>query len=422
MRQLQLLSVLLAACSTDAPEADGRRAGSTSPTGPTTATFEAVPLTTAPPRELALCTSGSGATTVVWADDATVWAARADGLGAFAAPQTLATDLLAPSGLTLACEGPVAVAGWLSGHASALESPQPYASTTLDGLAWRPTPVALGLDDDATLAQGVTVAMAGSVAWAAWADSRNGSFDVFVSDSIDGGLSWSSGVRVDEGAPGATYDAEPAVAATASGAVVAWVTVEGSTSSLRTSAAPFTDVAAPAPGIGDIYAPTLCADGDAVHLVWHGDGGAMATFSADGGQTWLPQPLVLDRAGRFPACAAEGDQASLVWVGAEGLEAAHLERGVLLDRAPARPGPVVDGVVARSDGIEALAWSTLEASGASRVVWAEGLQGIAQGIDDGEGLPHSPRVGVGAGAAVLAWIDESEGDGRGLWVRSQPLP
>ncbi|MEM7203481.1 MAG: sialidase family protein [Planctomycetota bacterium] len=125
---------------------------------------------------------------------------------------------------------------------------------------------------------GLQVAAEGLDVWVVWADDTNGGNDIFLNHSFDGGNSWlPAPVRLD------TDD----------------------------------------PGVGDSRQPRLAAVGDSVYVVWQDDRNGQPDIyfnrSLDGGSTWLPVDLRLDRdpageaASTNPQIAAESSAVYVVW-------------------------------------------------------------------------------------------------------------
>ena len=163
-------------------------------------------------------------------------------------------------------------------------------------------------------AQGASVAVA-------WADSRNGAYDIFVNVSTDAAATWFvSPVRVDGGEAGEAWSADPQLAISSDGRVaVAWEDGRDAVADVYLSISPdygqsFSeplqlDVDISAMG-GESMQPTLAMDGENLAVSWHeGDGqgwGIAVTQSDDGGETWSDTELISD-------VAYEAFEAALAW-------------------------------------------------------------------------------------------------------------
>jgi hypothetical protein len=173
----------------------------------------------------------------------------------------------------------------------------------------------------------------GSEVYLAYVDSRNGSPDLFVRASLDGGVTWSPSVRVDDAAPG--YQAmHPAIAVDATGAVhVVWEDDRTPASPFQVYHARSTDKGASwsanlpvsaTPAGSLVYAPSLAAAGNGeLHAVWRqfqgGPDSIVSGNSADGGQTWSRSPIVTGAGGESltvpdVAAAPAGGRVHATWV------------------------------------------------------------------------------------------------------------
>ncbi|HEB51639.1 MAG TPA: hypothetical protein ENI87_00115 [bacterium] len=102
-----------------------------------------------------------------------------------------------------------------------------YANRSLDGgLTWLANDVLVSAGAPAGAVDAVQpgIAGVGDVFCAVWADSRNGSRDIYFNRSVDGGTTWMPGaVRLDTGdAPGATSSVGPSLAFSGNHVHVVW--------------------------------------------------------------------------------------------------------------------------------------------------------------------------------------------------------
>ena len=184
--------------------------------------------------------------------------------------------------------------------------------------------------DDAYSAMSPEIAAAGATVVVAWADARNGAYDIFVNVSPDSGASWFvEPVRVDGGEAGEAWSAEPKIAMSETGrVVVVWQDGRNDVADIyaATSAVygqSFDDAVRldeGLPGGGESFAPVLELNGDRLAVAWH-DGGVETGWSVavaestDGGESWSDATTVSEEGTDAfePAMAWDEDTLHLAW-------------------------------------------------------------------------------------------------------------
>ena len=273
-----------------------------------------------------LCADGSKLH-VVWQDlregESAVWYNRSDDGGEswFDSDVRLDDGVAAAESPEIACAEDRVYVVWLDGgrdEESATNGVQVRASTdggqSFESSFW--------LDGEADEAYGAlrpVIAAHGSSVAVAWADSRNGAYDIFVNVSTDSAATWFvSPLRVDGGDPGEAWSAAPQIAVSDAGVVVvAWEDGREAVADvyLAMSADYGQSFADPVQldasfAGGESMQPTLSMDGAAVAVAWHeGDGAGwsvVVTQSMDGGETWSDAELVSDS-------EYEAFEAALAW-------------------------------------------------------------------------------------------------------------
>ena len=205
-----------------------------------------------------------------------------------------------------------------------------YFNRSVDrGVSWLPQDVRLDTDaPGAGNSQTPQICCDGSRVYVVWADDRNGFSDIYGNRSLDGGDTWlSADVRLDRGLPGTADSREPAIACDGASVVVAWadrrngswdVYANRSSDGGATWAA--SDVRVDAdPGSAQSTEPQVVRGSGVVAVAWrddrHGGLSLLAARSLNGGASWTSEARV-DRGpqavGAFRIRAA-GDAVLAVW-------------------------------------------------------------------------------------------------------------
>ncbi|MDF1699987.1 MAG: sialidase family protein [Planctomycetota bacterium] len=152
--------------------------------------------------------------------------------------------------------------------------------------------------------------------YVAWYDRRNGDLDVYFNRSLDGGATWlAQDIRLDSGLAGSAGSLLPRICCTGSNVYVVWYDERSGNPDIyfnRSLDRGLTwlpqDVRLDSgtAGAASSREPSICCDGARVYVAWHDDRGGSwdiyANRSLDGGLTWLPSDLRIDRdAGNFDA-------------------------------------------------------------------------------------------------------------------------
>lgn len=141
----------------------------------------------------------------------------------------------------------------------------------------------------------------------AWRDERGGGSDVYANRSRDGGLTWlAADVRLNTAGPGGLAGA-PRLACAGRNVYAVWSDLRSGLADIRlnrsadggdTWLADDLRLDGGLAGEHDSLEPDLCAEGDAVHVVWsdarHGAPDVYFQRSLDAGATWLATDLRLD--------------------------------------------------------------------------------------------------------------------------------
>lgn len=205
------------------------------------------------------------------------------------------------------------------------------------GASWLAADVQLDVGLPAANSITPEIAVAGNFVHVVWQDLRSSPNrgDIYYNRSTDGGVSWLLGdLRLDTGsAPGAADSHTPVVYAAGSTVCVVWAdtrngsadiygnrSLDGGATWLPTAVRiDAGDVA----GSSISLAPRVAGDGNTVHVVWEdargGNRDVYYNRSGDGGATWLPAAVRLDHApapafATDPRLACEGTQLNVVWV------------------------------------------------------------------------------------------------------------
>ncbi len=173
------------------------------------------------------------------------------------------------------------------------------ANRSLDGgTTWLADDVRVDREPGATRAELPRLCCHGNVVYAAWVDERRGGRDVYANRSLDGGALWGADdTRLNTLGLQASA---PAIACTATRVYVAWhdarsglrdihcnVSADEGATWLASDVRLDSDIA----GAAQSLAPALCAEDDAVYVVWrdqrNGDDDVYFNRSLDGGSSWL---------------------------------------------------------------------------------------------------------------------------------------
>jgi hypothetical protein len=187
-------------------------------------------------------------------------------------------------------------------------------------------------DDAGTATQGTpSIAVDNAdIIYVAWTENRNGNYDIYFTNSTDGGITFSANKKVNDDA-GTTGQYSPSIAAYNTGNVyVAWldnrdgnedIYFANSTNAGNTFSA--NKKINDDPGSADQYHPSLSADNAGnVHVVWtderNGNLDIYYANSTDGGNTFSTNKKVNDDAGtadqRFPSVATDDEgNAYIAW-------------------------------------------------------------------------------------------------------------
>lgn len=170
--------------------------------------------------------------------------------------------------------------------------------------------------------------------------------------SADAGETWSAPTPVTS--PDAVLDGEFDAVRLSAGLGVAWEDARDGASALY-----FGRPGQPEVRVASGERPEACADGDHVTIVWTEGADVRASTSADGGASWLPDPLVLG-SGRFPRCAAAGSTAHVVWTDGPDVRYRAVVGGALPDEALTLDhgdGDALSPAIARDGDAVAVLWT-----------------------------------------------------------------
>jgi hypothetical protein len=172
----------------------------------------------------------------------------------------------------------------------------------------------------------------GNNIYAAWYDGRNGNQDIYFNRSIDGGRSWlAQDIRLDSGSAGAAGSLLPEICCSANQVYVTWYDERNGEPDIyfnRSLDSGLTwlpaDIRIDSGPVGSAAsrAPSICCDGQRVHVAWHDDRNGTwdiySNRSIDSGATWLALDVRVDRAtgstaARFPQIACSGSHVVCTW-------------------------------------------------------------------------------------------------------------
>jgi hypothetical protein len=286
-----------------------------------------------------MCATPSGRLYAVWHDDRdgadAIWFNRSpDGGRTWETEAVRVNDgAAAASFAALACDDERVVVAWEDHGDGEIGSANVYVDVSTDGgRSWGAADVLLDGDVWGWYeAFGLDVALNGADVYVGWADTSNGSYDVFVASSRDGGATFGAPVRIDGRDEGSAWSAWPDLVAAPEGrAYVAFEDIRNGTGDIYFSTtadggATWSDderLDGDEQGAGVSQRPRLAADDGEVWVVWTDDrNGARdvyAATSADHGATWAEvQRADLDAAGLSesldPEVAVRDGVAHVVW-------------------------------------------------------------------------------------------------------------
>jgi hypothetical protein len=175
----------------------------------------------------------------------------------------------------------------------------------------------VNISNSAGVSGGAAIALSGATVMAAWHDDTPGNYDIFISKSIDGGANFSTPVNFSNNA-GGSYG--PAVAISGSTVIVAWyddilgnfdIFVSRSTDGGVT----FSASVNPSSNIGASTNPSVAISGATVITTWYddtpGNYDILIAKSIDGGGTFSAPANLSNNTGvsAFPSVGISGDGA-----------------------------------------------------------------------------------------------------------------
>lgn len=410
-----------------------------------------------------MCVTEAGEVLVAWSDDrdgvAAVWVRRSpDGGATWTEPPVRLGDPEAPAERpALACAGGGALIAWEDQREGDLLRPTVYVARTTDGGAtWRPE-AAIASTAGAFQQLEPSVAAEGDERAVVWYGDDNGSYDVFVARSSDGGASWGEAVRVDADAPGSAWSAHPVVGIRGDEVHVAWEDRRSGVSDAYAAASrdggdTFEVDQRLDDGDAGSYAPALLVSAaTAVDVAWHDgrDGDAYEVYLAhsdDRGRTFAEPvrlstgepPGTLDAV--LPRLAAADDGVVHVVFYAASRGGYHVQHRTLTDGVPSAPTTVDRApalalarypVLAVSGSDVVVAWQddrVTPEEGKADLYYSHSVDGgTTFGADrriddrpDGGLAPSDLVVAVQEGWLLAAWADARLGTAD-VWFARLPL-
>ncbi|MBT3219009.1 MAG: exo-alpha-sialidase [Proteobacteria bacterium] len=293
-----------------------------------------------------MCVNSVGQVFVVWTDDrdgkSDVWINKSTDAGRSWMPAAVRVNqgLGNVSLPHIACTNDSVYVVWEDDRDGELENHNIYLNRSTGDPAqlaedWEDVDTLLETDDDGvSMSLGPQVAAVGTDVYVAWFDDLNGSFDIFVAASEDGGEDFAVPIRADSDAAGAAYSAWPLIHATTDGDVyVVWEESRDGAQDIyfarsKNKAQSFKpDMRidkGDASGQNDSFEPQFDADNGVIYVVWHdtrnGDGrDIMMNYSTNNGETWLgaAERVDTDNVGIFdslyPDVVVNGETAHICW-------------------------------------------------------------------------------------------------------------
>jgi hypothetical protein len=244
-------------------------------------------------------------------------------------------------GPQIAASGLAVYVAWLDDrNASAV-----YFNRSLDGgTTWLPADLRLDRGAPIGYASLQQIVAAGSAVYVVWQDRRNGRDDIYCNRSLDGGTTWlQDDVRVNTDPPAVNEHRAPQVAASGSSVYVTWLdsrsgnatyfnrSLDGGTSWLPADLR--LDRGAP---MGYASLQQIAAADSSVHVVWqdrrNGRDDTYCNCSLDGGATWLANDVRVNRdppavnEHRVPQVAAAESMVHVAWLDSRSGAAIYFNR------------------------------------------------------------------------------------------------
>jgi len=204
-----------------------------------------------------------------------------------------------------------------------------FSRSTDGGGTWLGTDLRLGGTGDLGVP---SVCCEGSRVYAAWADARNGSMDVFIRRSLDGGGTWQAEARLDTDDPGDAHSSGANVGCAGTDVYVVWSDQRGTWEDIYLNRSTDGGVTwmpsdhrldTDPVGSGRSFVPEIACDGSNVYVVWHderdGFRDVYLNLTIDGGLSWLANDLRLDTdaagaaSSSYPKIACDGARVYVVW-------------------------------------------------------------------------------------------------------------
>ena len=293
-----------------------------------------------------MCLNSVGQVFVVWTDDRDgkndVWINKSTDAGRSWMPAAVKVNqgLGNASNPDVACTNESVYVVWEDDRDGELENHNIYFNRSTGDPAqlaesWEDADTLLETDDDGvSMSLGPQVAATGTEVYVAWFDDLNGSFDIFVAASEDGGEDFAEPVRADSDAAGAAYSAWPQIKVTSDSDIyVVWEESRDGKQDIyfarsQNKAQSFkTDVRidkGDTKGQFNSFEPRFDVDSDVIYVVWHdernGEGrDILMNYSTDRGDSWLgaAERVDTDNVGIFdslyPDVVVKGETAHFCW-------------------------------------------------------------------------------------------------------------
>lgn len=296
-------------------------------------------------HDVRMCTTPNGRIYAGWIDDREgfedVWFAKSvDGGTVWSEPirvkQGANSDA---SGMQLACAGDRIYMVWEDDRDGDTGYENIYLNFSADeGATWLDEDVAIDNDEDGTaISLGPQIVLHEGRVHVVWFDQVEGSPDVYMSTSINGGNVFQEPVRIsgdreDDGA-GQAWSGKPKVAVDNNGALyVVWedtrngkldIFFASSTNGGQSFNPQKRIDKGDTRGANNSFSPAMAAEDGHIYTVWHDErNGARdiyMNYSADGGDTWFESALIVNanQAGFFDslnaAVAIDGEVGHIVW-------------------------------------------------------------------------------------------------------------
>jgi len=179
-------------------------------------------------------------------------------------------------------------------------------STSIASVSAFSATTAINLSNDTFNASFPNVQNVGNQVYAVWSEGSHG---IWFKTSSDGGVSWSSAIRLSPTGSGVGSSQFPLMAAVGTDVYVAWSqagkTIDFAVST--NSGKSFAPAVVISGAIPLSITPVIAAASNDVYVVWDGNGSSYITFSTNNGATWSSQ--VKYASGPEPQVAAYGSSA-----------------------------------------------------------------------------------------------------------------